>query len=86
MRRTTVSLPDEIAIALEREATRRRSSASAIVREALLSYLHLSHGERRKLPFANLGASEYTDTARNMDKYLAEGWADAIEKDAFSHR
>jgi len=47
MKRTTVSLPDDLAGALEREARRRNVSASAIPREALTSHPGLAGGEPR---------------------------------------
>ena len=39
MKRTTVSLPDELASAVAREAERRRTSVSEVTREALLAHL-----------------------------------------------
>ena len=76
MRRTTISLPDELADALEREARRRSSSASAIARDALSDYLGVGRsGERRELPFAALGRSGRTTTARDMEELLALEWA-----------
>jgi predicted transcriptional regulator len=76
MRRTTVSLPDELADALEREARRRSSSASAIARDALSVYLGFGPaGERRELPFAALGRSGHSTTARDMEDLLESEWA-----------
>ena len=75
MRRTTISLPDELADALEREARRRSLPASAIARDALTSYLGLGRaGERRELPFAALGHSGQTTTAQDMEKLLEREW------------
>jgi predicted transcriptional regulator len=75
MRRTTITLPDELADALEREARRRSSSASAIARDALSDYLGLgSAGERRELPFAALGRSGHNTTARDMEDLLESEW------------
>ncbi len=73
MKRTTIALPDELAAALEREARRRRVSASHIAREALAA--HLGLGERRRhLPFAALGASGHRTTARDLEDILAAEW------------
>lgn len=79
MRRTTISLLDELADALEREARRRALPASAIAREALSSHLGIGRvGQRRELPFAALGRSGQTTTARDMEQLLAREWgADA---------
>jgi predicted transcriptional regulator len=74
MRRTTISLPDDMAKALAREARRRGTSVSAIAREALAERLHLRAGEVRELPFAGLGRSGARDTARRAEEILAEEW------------
>jgi Arc/MetJ-type ribon-helix-helix transcriptional regulator len=73
MKRTTISLPDDLARAVEREARRRDTSASAVVRVALVA--HLGVGAKRKpLPFANLGASGRGDTSSRIEEILAEEW------------
>lgn len=77
MRRTTISLPDEVWARAEREARRRSTSISHIVREALQTYLGLSARERRRLPFAALGESGHEHTAREMERILAEEWGRA---------
>ena len=75
MRRTTVSLPDEVADALEREARRRSLSASAIARDALSDYLAIgSPDERRELPFAAIGRSGERTTGRDMEELLEREW------------
>ncbi|GAC1576373.1 MAG: hypothetical protein NVS3B18_10180 [Candidatus Dormibacteria bacterium] len=73
MRRTTISIPEELALAAEREARRRSSSVSAIAREALAAHLGLA-GNARTLPFANLGRSGTRDTARRIDDLLKKEW------------
>jgi len=82
MRRTTISLPDELADALEREARRRSMPASAIARDALTAYLGIgSPGDQRELPFAALGRSGHSDTAREMEALLEQEWtADAGDR------
>ena len=57
MRRTTITLPERMANALEREARRRQTSASEVVRLALQQHLHLMDPEDgpRKLPFIGPG-------------------------------
>jgi len=73
MKRTTVSLPDELAAAVEREARRRRVPVSQIAREALEERLGRTPG-RRELPFAALGRSGHRTTARDAERLLAEEW------------
>ncbi|MEA2137112.1 MAG: hypothetical protein QOG56_262 [Solirubrobacteraceae bacterium] len=79
MRRTTISLPDELAAALTREARRRAMPASAIARDALTAYLGIGGpDDQRELPFAALGHSGHSDTARAMEALLEPQWtADA---------
>jgi predicted transcriptional regulator len=74
MRRTTLSLPDDLAEALTREAHRRRTSASAVARDALASHLHLVPTQARSLPFAAVGRSGQQSTARDMEDLLAREW------------
>jgi predicted transcriptional regulator len=75
MKRTTISLPEEIAGALEREARRRAVSASAIARDALAGYLGLGDADdHRRLPFAGVGRSGHRTTARDMEELLAAEW------------
>jgi Arc/MetJ-type ribon-helix-helix transcriptional regulator len=75
MKRTTVSLPDDLAAALEREVRRRRQSASQVVREALEA--ELGRARVREIPFAAVGRSGTRDTARSVDRILEAEWARA---------
>ena len=77
MKRTTVSLPDELAAALAREARRRDRSASDITREALEKHLGLTGEHPRDLPFAAVGRSGHRHTGRDMEELLAGEWDDA---------
>jgi Arc/MetJ-type ribon-helix-helix transcriptional regulator len=76
MKRTTISLPDELASAVEREARRRRIPVSQLVREGLVAQLGRSSGVR-KIAFAAVGRSGKHDTARNVDAILEAEWARA---------
>ena len=77
MKRTTISLPDDLADALEREARRRAVPASAIARDALTDYLGLGTAfDRRAIPFAGVGRSGHQTTARDMEELLAVEWDD----------
>jgi Arc/MetJ-type ribon-helix-helix transcriptional regulator len=76
MKRTTVSLPDDLAQALDREARRRNASASEVAREALSAHLGLTPGEHRELGFAALGRSGHDSTARDMEQLLEQEWSD----------
>jgi Ribbon-helix-helix protein, copG family len=74
MKRTTVSLPDDVASALAREAHRRNRSASAITRDALAAHLGLVNDGPRTLPFASVGRSGKRRTARDMEQQLEREW------------
>ena len=76
MKRTTITLPDDLAAVLAREAQRRDLSVSAIVRAALLEHFSLSGG-RKKLTFVALGRSGARKTARNAEAILAKEWGRA---------
>ena len=80
MKRTTVTLPEDIATVLQREARRRDTSASEIVRQALIPYLGLTPGEPRHLLFAALGHSGYQYTSRDVEESLAEEWGRARDR------
>ena len=75
MKRTTISLPDDLASALAREAVRRRVSVSEVTRDALAAHLGLSADTPRDLPFAALGASGQRTTARDFETALEEEWS-----------
>jgi metal-responsive CopG/Arc/MetJ family transcriptional regulator len=74
MKRTTISLPDEIATLLDREARRQAQSVSEIARRALAAYFGLDQTKPRALPFADLGHSGYTNTAQDFEEVLAAEW------------
>jgi metal-responsive CopG/Arc/MetJ family transcriptional regulator len=76
MKRTTITLPDDLARALAREARRSDRSASEVARDALARYLGLSADGVRELPFAALGHSGHGHTARDMEELLAREWDD----------
>ena len=74
MQRTTISLPDNVAAALNREARRRRVPVSQVAREAIEARLNLQTGARRKLPFAALGHSGERNTDRDAEDILRREW------------
>jgi Ribbon-helix-helix protein, copG family len=85
MKRTTISLPDELAAALVREAARRRVPVSQVAREALEARLGLADKGPRDLPFIGIAQSDPDGPhAADLEDYLAEHWADDIEADSFA--
>jgi predicted transcriptional regulator len=75
MRRTTISIPDDLAAALKREARRRRIPVSQVAREVLEARLGRTASGRRTLPFAALGRSGHHSTARDLEEILEVEWA-----------
>ena len=73
MTRTTISLPDEVALVLGREARRRDTSVSEIVRQALTAHFGLT-GAERSLGFVAIGRSGRRRTGRNTETILAREW------------
>jgi predicted transcriptional regulator len=74
MKRTTISLPDDLAAALEREARRRRVTVSQIAREAIMARLGRSSTGKRELPFFALGRSGDDSTSDKIDEILRAEW------------
>lgn len=73
MKRITISLPDDLAARVEREARRNRTSVSEVVRRGLAHQLDPANEEgKRRVPFAGLFASGHTDTSERVDEILAQ--------------
>lgn len=74
MMRTTITLPDELARDVKREAHRRRVSVSKVACEALREHIDSS-----VIPpsFIGVGKSGQHDTARRAEEILAREWGDA---------
>jgi predicted transcriptional regulator len=77
MQRTTLTLPDDLVVALKREARRRNTSVSEIAREALIQHFGLADTGPRRLPFVALGRSGFHDTSERIDEILEEEWGRA---------
>jgi Arc/MetJ-type ribon-helix-helix transcriptional regulator len=77
MKRITISLPDDLAGAMEREARRKHKSVSEIAREAIearVKPLPIVDG-KRVLPFAGIGRSKGDgNIARDMEEIMAKEW------------
>lgn len=73
MKRTTISLSDDLASAAEREARRRRVSVAEVARTALAEHLGMSSA-RRRIPFAGIVDSGHTDTAELAEEVLEREW------------
>lgn len=74
MKRITISLPDELGAAVEREAHRRRVPVSRVIREKLEKAATAPSGGERAISFAAIGRSGHHDTARKIDEILDAEW------------
>jgi len=80
MKRTTVVLPDELAIRLDRERRRRDVSTATIIREAVERYL--LDVQEDAFGFIGMVSSDGAGPhAKDVDEYLAAHWADHIAND-----
>jgi metal-responsive CopG/Arc/MetJ family transcriptional regulator len=70
MQRRTISLPDDVANALDREARRRRVPFSQLVREAIKDRLDKAEPKRR-LGFIGIIKDAPPDMSERFDEYLA---------------
>lgn len=73
--RTTITLPDDLARDLKREAQRRRVSIAHIAREAVQE--HIAAAAAKPVAFIGIGSSGKHDTARRAEEILAHEWGDA---------
>jgi hypothetical protein len=74
MQRRTISLPDDVDAALEREARRKRIPVSQIVREAVEARLGAERTGKREIPFVGIGHSGHGSIAANIEELMAAEW------------
>jgi Arc/MetJ-type ribon-helix-helix transcriptional regulator len=80
MKRITISLPDELEAAIQREARRRRVPVSHVVRERLEAARTTTEDARgRRITFAGIGRSGQRDTARRAEQILEMEWASGAD-------
>lgn len=74
MRRITISLPEDIAADVAREARRRGETVSALIRQLVEGSLRREASTARGLPFVGLGRSGHRHTARDAESILEREW------------
>jgi len=72
MKRTTIVISDELALAIESESKRTGRSASAIARHALEEHLGIGPDANRRPGFVALGASGPNNVGEDMEELLQE--------------
>ena len=81
MKRTTITLSDELAELVEREARRQRASVSEIIRR-LLSQAIIGTEERpRQIPWAGIVNDPSLVHGKDIDGELDREWSDDIDRD-----
>lgn len=80
MRRTTISLPDDLASLLKDEANRRSTSISEVARKLIAEGLLGSEKRPREIPFAGIVDDPEMVQSDQLEGYLAETWTDAIDR------
>lgn len=81
MKRTTITLPDDLAELVDSEARRRQTSVSEVIRAYIVQGMTGSAEKPRKIPFAGLFNDPEMTPADRLDEVLAKGWADDIDRD-----
>jgi predicted transcriptional regulator len=76
MKRTILSLPDDLARALKQEARRRSVSSSALVSDALAAHLRFRIEAPRRPRFAALAGGGLHASAAAKEEMLAREWDD----------
>ena len=73
---TTVEIPTEAAQRLQTEADRRGITVDELLVELAAGLPETTPAKRRKLAFAGVAASGGDKPARDVDRWLAEGFGD----------
>jgi hypothetical protein len=81
MRRATITLPDDLGELVDREAVRRQTSFSEVVRQLIAQGLSESEEKPREIPWAGLFHDPDMIPAERLDEELAKHWADDIDRD-----
>jgi hypothetical protein len=81
MKRTTITLPDDLSDLVDSEARRRQTSVSDVIRTFILEGLAGTAEKPREIPFAGLFHDPGMVTGDSMDEALKQHWADDLDRD-----
>jgi hypothetical protein len=81
MKRTTITLPDDLAELVDREALRRQTSFSGVVRQFILQGLSGAGEKPREISWAGLFHDPGMAPAEGLEEKLAADWADDLDRD-----
>lgn len=82
MKRTTITLGEDEAYWLAREARRRHTSVSAVIRRLIAEQLpgHAGSGKPRDIPWIGMANKPDATPGSKADKVLEKDWPDAIRR------
>jgi hypothetical protein len=81
MKRTTITLPDDLSELVDSEARRRQASVSEVIRTFIIQGLAGSADKPREIPFAGLFHDPDMAAGESIDEALKQHWADDIDRD-----
>jgi len=81
MKRTTITLPDDLSDLVDSEARRRQMSVSDVIRTFIIEGLAGTAEKPRGIPFAGLFHDPGMVTGATIDEELKQRWADDINRD-----
>jgi Arc/MetJ-type ribon-helix-helix transcriptional regulator len=81
MKRTTITLPEDLADLVAREAERRRFSVSKLIRVVLRETLVGTTEKSREIPWAAIVDDPEMVRGDAVERALEKGWARDIDRD-----
>lgn len=81
MKRTTITLPDDLSDLVDSEARRRQMSVSDVIRALIIEGLVGTAEKPREIPFAGLFHDPGMVTGGSIDEALKQHWADDLERE-----
>lgn len=81
MKRTTITLPDDLSDLVDSEARRRQTSVSEVIRTFIVEGLTGTAAKPREIPFAGLFHDPGMASGEAIDQELKRHWADDIDRD-----
>jgi Arc/MetJ-type ribon-helix-helix transcriptional regulator len=81
MKRTTITLPEDIAEMVDSEARRRQTSVSEVIRQCIVLGLTGGDEKPREIPWAGLFHDPDMIPAARMEEVLEREWADDLDRD-----
>ncbi len=81
MKRTTISIPDDLSSIVEHEANRQGISVSEWIRRAIRNTILGGTSSSRQIPWAGIFEDPDMVRGRDLDEELDKTWADDIDRD-----